>query len=280
MDEKQKKTLFAAILRLLRPLVRILLRNGVPFRGFAELAKWVYVDVARKEFGLPGRKLSDSRVSIITGLTRKEVRRLGRLERLDDATELDRYNRASRVITGWVRDPAFQEDGGHPRSLPFDGDEISFSALVRTYGGDVPARAVLDELRNVGAVETDAGGRIRLLTRAYVPRGEAPEKLAIMGTDVADLLSTIDHNIRGGRPPFFQRKVAYDNLPEEAVEEFRELTALHAQELLERLDRWLARRDRDVNPNAGGTGRKRLGLGIYYFEDDVEDEDADEGGAA
>jgi hypothetical protein len=104
MKSRISHALSAAVVTLLRPLVRLLLRNGVPYATFADLAKRVYVDVAMEEFGIPGRKQSKSRVSIISGLSRKEVLRVKRLPDPDDLGALQRYNRAARVISGWVRD--------------------------------------------------------------------------------------------------------------------------------------------------------------------------------
>ena len=98
MSKTLVQALSAATLRILRPLVRVLLRNGISYKTFADLAKWVYVDVATRDFGLPGRKQSVSRVSVITGLSRKEVSRVQDLPRPDDAAEEERYNRAARVI--------------------------------------------------------------------------------------------------------------------------------------------------------------------------------------
>jgi hypothetical protein len=139
---------------------------------------------------------------------------------------------------------------------------------VKRYAGDVPPRAVLDELARVGCAERLADGRVRLVGRAYVPKAGSREKLAILGTDVADLVTTIDRNLAaGGGDAFFQRKVQYDNLPAEALPAFRRMSASRGQALLERLDLWLAERDRDVNPAVKGTGRHRAGLGIYYFEE-------------
>ncbi len=101
MNDKHLKPLSAAVLRLLWPLVRILLRNGVSYRTFSDLIKWVYVDVAGKEFGIKGRKQSASRVSVITGLSRKEVTRMRQLPRPDDHVSAEKYNRAARVIAAW-----------------------------------------------------------------------------------------------------------------------------------------------------------------------------------
>jgi hypothetical protein len=187
----------------------------------------------------------------------------------DDEDAVGRYNRAARVVTGWVRDEAFSDGQGNPAVLSGEGTGATFPTLVRRFSGDVPARAVLDELLRNGLVERLADGKVRLLTRAYVPRREETEKLSILGTDVSDLVRTIDHNLRAGEAEaLFQRKVAYDNLPEEVLPQLRELTRERAQALLEEMDRWLSQHDRDVNPSAQGTGRKRGGIGIYYFEED------------
>ncbi len=272
MNEEKRHTLYAAVLRLLRPLIRILLRNGVPFGAFADLARWTYVDLAIREFGIEGRKPSDSRASIVTGLSRKEVSRLKKMDMPWDTALVERYNRAARVLGGWGRDPRFADAGGRPRDLLFDQGEGNFCDLVKEHSGDVPARAILDELLLVGAVETLDGGHIRLVERAYIPRTGELEKLGILGVDVADLIQTIDHNLsRGDSSPRYQRKVMYDNVPAEAVEKFRQLGARQGQMLLELLDLWLSEHDRDRNPELKGEGRKRVGVGIYYFEEDFED---------
>ncbi|THJ25399.1 MAG: hypothetical protein CAF45_000885 [Nitrospira sp. CG24E] len=268
---KHLHALSAATLRLLRPLVRILLRNNVSHRTFAELAKLVYVEVANAEFGIAGKKQTISRIAILSGLTRKEVQRLwAQPPDIESATE-EEYHRASRVITGWVRDPDFGDGKGHPHPLRMEGKRTSFSELVKRYSGDIPVRAMLDELLRVGAVKQLKDERICLLARGYIPQKGSVEKLQVLGTDTADLISTIDHNLYQ-RPskPRFQRKVMYDNVPVEAAKEFHILASAQGQELLEAIDRWLAHRDRDVNPASKGTGRVRVGLGIYHFEEQLD----------
>jgi len=260
--------IYAAILRILRPLIRLLLRHGVPFGTFSDLAKRVYVEVALEEFGIPGRKQTHSRVSVLTGLSRKEVLRVTRLERPDDTETSGRYHRAARVIGGWVRDGRFHDGSGNPAPLPVEGEGVTFSGLVKEYSGDVPHRAILDELLRVGAVERTADEKVRLLARAYIPVAGDEEKLEILGTDTAYLIDTIDHNLRAEPGnAFFQRKAMYDNLPDEAVEELRADLATRAEKFLEQADRRLAERDRDANPNATGTGRRRAGIGIFWFEE-------------
>jgi hypothetical protein len=275
MNESIIKPLSAAVLRLFRPLVRILLRNGVSYRTFADFAKWVYVDVATKEFGIKGRKQSTSRVSVITGLSRKEVKRVRELPRPDDSASVERYNRAARVIAAWRRESDFLDAEGNPTPLPLEGPGATFSELVKRFSGDMPSRAVLDELIRVGAVGRLEDDRVCLLVRAYVPESSEADKLHILGTDVGHLISTIDHNLRADPSGLlFQRKVSYDNLPDEVLPEFLELSSIRAQALLEKFDKWLAQRDRDVTLSVKGTGRNRAGLGIYYFEEPYTEEES------
>jgi hypothetical protein len=273
METSPNKVLTDAVLRILRPLVRLLLRNGISYGVFADLARAVFVDVADKDFRLPGRKQTVSRISVLTGLTRKEVVRLQELGSPDGVVEERRYNRAARVVAGWVRDARYAGADGQPAELPVEGEQGSFAALVRQFSGDMPPRAVLDELVRVGAVSRLAGDRVALNARAYIPQQGMDDKLHILGTDVALLIGTIDHNLQHGvTAPRFQRKVAYDNLPAEAVAQFEALSRAKAQQLIEEMDAWLAQHDRDVNPAVQGSGRKHAGLGIYYFEGDVPQE--------
>jgi hypothetical protein len=267
MENKQRQVLFAAIARIMRPLIRILLRNGISFQTFADIAKNQFVEVARTEFGIEGRKQSTSRIAVITGLTRKEVTRIFRLSFPGDPKTAERYNRASRVVSGWRRDGAFLDSGGKPDVLALSGPARSFQELVKRYSGDMPYRAVLDELVAQGVVRREGDLRVKLMERAYLPKADEAMKLHILGTDTGYLIDTIGHNLwPGDSGPWFQRKVLYDNLPDEALPELRCRSSKMAQALLEKLDHIFSRRDRDVNPRAGGGGRNTAGIGIYYFE--------------
>jgi hypothetical protein len=260
-----------AIAHLLRPLFRVLLRHQMSFQAFEALAKRVYLDVSTRDFGIPGKKPSISRASILSGLTRKEVQRLLAEPLQPETVEAERYNRAARVITAWMRDPGFCDAHGEPQALePSDGT-LSFAMLVRRNAGDVPVRAVLDELLRVGAVRRRNDGRLELVTRAYVPQRSAIDKIAILGADVADLIDTIDHNIEhGDTDARFQRKVMYRNVPVSALADFRKLSSAQAQALLEKLDKWLSERS-ETSPTArSDPPRARAGIGIFYFEERLE----------
>ncbi|TFH25635.1 MAG: hypothetical protein E4H03_00195 [Myxococcales bacterium] len=274
-SETSKRALSAALYRIFRSLARLCLRHGVPYDQVSELAKRAFVDVAELEFTIPGRKQSASRVALLTGIHRKDIARMRAAEAPGDAAASTKVAAAARVIAGWRRDRRFLDRRGHSMALPFDGDGPSFIELVRRYGrGDLPARAVLDELQRVGAVTQLKDGRIRLAATGYVPLTTSDESIEIFGSDVSDLVATIDHNIAGAPDSgFFQRKVADDNLPVEALEDIDGRIRREGQALLEKLDRVMARHDRDTNPKVEGSGRKRAMLGVYFFAEDVTEED-------
>jgi hypothetical protein len=266
--------IYSAVSTLLRPLVRILLRNDIPLAIFTDLAKRVYVDVAMEDFSLPNRKQSISRVALLTGLSRKEVLRVRRLAPVIDSSLAERHNRSTRVVSGWSRDERFL-DAGKPAALAFEGEGACFAELVKLFSGDITPRAVRDELLRSGLVERLEDGRLQLVAPAYLPQSEA-EKMHILGSETADLIGTIDHNLQGQDTPFFQRKVCYTRFPARHLAGLRSLSRDKAQQLLEELDRWMAEHDlQDPEPDDDRQHR-RAGLSIYYFESELQEGDSHE----
>ncbi len=279
-SDKFQATLKAAVGKILRPLVGILIRNGVDCVSFEEEVRRTYVAVALDEFSLEGRKPTASRAATITGLSRKEVARLQKLQQQTEEPSLMSHNRAATVVAGWVRDPDFQNGLAQPRPLSMADTAGGFPALVKRYSRDVTPRAVLDELARSGTVRILPDGRAELTARSYVPTSDDLAKLEILGTDVHYLLSTIGHNLaRGDVDPRYQRKVLYDDLPADYIEKFRALAAQRCQELLEELDAELAAHD--GLPNSGDQAGERVvaGVGMFYFEEpaDANTTDASKG---
>ncbi len=264
------KVITEAIARLLRPLVKIMLQHGMSYGAFAEILKRVYVDVADNEFHVDGRKQSVSRVSVLTGLNRKEVSRVKSLPPLESTGLDERHNRAARIATAWFRDPAYHNDVGDPMPLPFEG-KGSFSELVKKYSGDMPPRAVADELQRVGAIELAEDSRLKLMAHGYIPSTGGSEVVQFLGAHTADLIDTIGHNMNcAADEKRFQRSAQFRNVPVEYIGEFRQLSAKLGQRTLEEIDQWLAERDRGSEENLQGVSRARLGVGIYEFEEFVE----------
>ena len=277
MENDFKTRLGRAVIRVLRPLLRVLIRHEITVPDFTELVRQAYVDVAYEHFGIEGRKLTYARVAVLTGLNRKEVVRLSALR--GDAGRLDRPtpNRAQRVINGWLSDDEFLDAHGTPFALPLQGERGSFAALVARHSGDITLGAILDELLRVGLVSRDAEARVRLERLGYVPAEDELEKVHVMATCAADLLGTAAHNIESGdADPKFQRQLVYPDLPPEVVSEFRERSAALSGEYLQELNRLLsglrdeARRNASTGtPDAPRPPGRRVGLGIYYFDEEL-----------
>jgi hypothetical protein len=269
MSRKLDTILATAVLRLLHPLVRILLRNGVAYGTLAGWIRQVYVDVAFEDFAPEGKKQTISRVSALTGLTRKEVKRLVEKDEAEAEPGQARYSRAIRVISGWLKDRRFQDEQGKPGVLPVEGRRNSFALLVKEYSGDIPTRAMLAMLEEAGSVKV-VRDKVRLVRRAYVPGSDAVEKIRILGSDVYELVSTIDHNLTAGPDELrFQRKVAYDNIDPVAAEKLKKMSAKKAQQLLEYLDKQLASNELDEGTAERG---KYISVGIYYHEQDSSED--------
>jgi hypothetical protein len=263
---------FASLYRLFTPLVRLLVRKGIAHKELGELIKRIYIDVSEQELKEKQGKATSSAIAIMTGLTRKEVAAL-REKPIEGADNSSRYNRAVRVISGWMIDREFTTAKGKPRVLSLHGNQHSFELLVSRYSGDMPVKAMLDELERVHAVEVTKSGALRLVAGAYLPTHDESEGIAILGVDTGLLIDTISHNLDPDNvEKRYQRKVAYDNLPEEVLPEFRPFMRANAQRLLEQFNHWLSQHDRDVTGEDSGSGRMRAGVGIYYFEEPVDSE--------
>ncbi|MGD8569820.1 MAG: DUF6502 family protein [Gammaproteobacteria bacterium] len=264
-----KRALLKATLKILKPLVQILMRYEVSHGEFSEIAKQAYVDVAYKKFSIPSRKTTYSRVAVLTGLSRKDVVRIteamdGDLPKSKKASA----NRVSRVVSGWLRDAEFCDKNDQPLSIPLKGSAGSFDALVSRYGGDVTSSSILEELLRVGAVTVENNQRVKLTHHTYVPDNNQLEKIDIFSSDAADLLSTGVHNVENDKDNArFQRHVIYYKIPESVAEEFKNYSNKKSNQLLLDYNRWLGRNNKRQNPPPG-EATKRLGVGIYYFEND------------
>jgi hypothetical protein len=272
MSDTLRTALAAAVVRILRPLVRAVLRGGMSYKALNDLVKWVYVDVSMKEFTIPGRKNSKSRVAVLTGLTRREVDRLVSLPEPKEGSP-ERYNRAARVLSGWAEDPNFRGANDLPAVLEIEGDR-GFTELVRMYSGNQPYRAVLDELVRVGSVERVNDTHVRLIKAYYEPVSgkQEEEKLNILGIATGDLLETIAYNIRREEGPSFYQQEIYERIPQEKLEDLRELIRKHCDQFAVKTDRMLyTHLGPDGLPSPKATDR-RAGVGVYYFEAEFEGE--------
>ncbi|MBT8127041.1 MAG: hypothetical protein KJP15_06140 [Gammaproteobacteria bacterium] len=266
MGKATNKILTAAVVQILRPLVRILLRNGIACGSFEEMVRKAYVDETFAQAQRHKSKVTISSVSAETGLSRKEVKRLKETDLNDSENTEQKYNRAIRVISGWLNDARFAYEEGNPRALPLDDSDNSFAILVKHYSGDIPTKAMLKLLESSSCVEIK-DDRVHLVRNAYVPGSDPEEIIRILGKDTSELINTIDHNLTEEESAkWFQRKVSNPRIHIDALPEFKEYSRKRAQALLEELDTWLSQHEADKDPSA-----IYVSLGIYYNEQDTDE---------
>ena len=266
--EETKTTALRTLRMLFQPIAQILLRAGVNWKELVEVCKATYVEVATNDFGIRGRPTNVSRVSILTGFSRSEVRRLRAMLGEEALNGFDRMNSATRVLTGWHSDEDFVDETGSPRPLDASGCNPSFETLCSRYGGDVRATTMLKELRHVGAIAAEADGRLVAKTRYYMPALTDPEQMLRSGSVFRDVGDTVTYNLHrdADDPSRFERRATNTQIPESAVPAFREFIEKEGQAFLERVDAWLSDHEDDQAKK-----HVRLGLGAYLIEEDHTD---------
>ena len=172
MQNDIQRQILDAFLLALRPVAKIFFRFGMGFKEFSDIAKTAFVDVATSDYGLRGRPTNISRVAVMTGLTRKEVRRVREKIAGGDLTVVVNSTPLSEILHRWHAENEFLNSAGRPAVLPFHGEEVSFSSLVKKFGGDIPPGAMRTELKRVGAVIEDEQGNLHAVSRVVHPTGE------------------------------------------------------------------------------------------------------------
>ncbi len=274
MHDKIKQRVLDAFLLVMRPVVRILLRYGIGFREFAEVAKTAFIDVASSDFGLRGRPTNISRVAVMTGLTRKEVRRLRDKIDSGDAGITIKTTPLSDVLHHWHAQSEFTDKDGTPKSLPFSGKSGSFSALVKKYGGDIPPGAMRTEMKRVGAVREDKDGKLRMVRRTYRADSEHEKLLTVLIHGVYTQLSNVCHNLEPDREDStWPNRIAYSqSIQEQQTRQLRRITKDRIVDFAESIDDVFMAYE-SIQDGADSDDVKAVAVGIYYFEE--RDESAD-----
>jgi hypothetical protein len=213
MPDNVKTALSLSLLRLLRPLVRIMLREGLTYPHFAAIAQMAFVESAAKDFVEKGMKSSASSVCALTGMTAQEVKAaVIERERFDSSELLEVTNPFARVLHGWHNDRDYVGPYGFPVDLPFEGSPLCVTNLTARHAAGVSPHAVLVELQRVGAV-TEVGFNVwKPLKQEYIEPSLSPENLGRMASLVESLLSTLENNTRGKRDgtDLFERTMIVD----------------------------------------------------------------------
>ncbi|MGC8697808.1 MAG: DUF6502 family protein [Halothiobacillus sp.] len=261
-------------LLILRPLVRFLIGHGWTFGAISELLKYVCVEEACRQQGTGARGLTDSKVSLISGVHRKEVRRIR-----EELTQSETHhlklrhgaNTAAQLIALWMTHPHYQNEQGEPIALPLRAANApSVEALARLVKADVRVRTIVDDLVRAGVAE-ERGDMIGLLRCSYV--SDIPEdRLIFMANNVGDHLAAAVHNLEGGSPKYLEQALYFDELTAVELEKLRpELRRLGEKLLRDAYQRVAkSRPSADETPPAPKPNQtRRMRLGVYYFEDET-----------
>lgn len=262
------ETLIAALQRALRPLVRFLISRSIPFPFTANLLRGIYIDVAVKEFPVAEKPQTDSRITLLTGVHRKDVKRLRGVPH--GALRAPRTaSLGTQLIAHWTTLPKYLDRQGAPKPLPRlpgETDRPSFESLVRSLNTDIRPRVVLDEWLRLGIAHLDDQDRVCLNVEAFVPPKGSDEMTYYFGRNLHDHVAAAVHNMLGKPEPFLERSVHYNNLSAAAVAELSELAKVRGMQVLKELN---ARALRCQQRDSGTPGAsQRMNFGVYLFSED------------
>jgi hypothetical protein len=274
MDSPIRRAIISACRHFMEPVARFLMRNGIDFKEFSDVSKTAFVEVASNDYGLRGRKTNISRTAVLTGLTRKEVKRIRDELAASDTKSDPRLGRPAQLLSVWHQHDDFVDRRGAPRDLEMEGP-AGFRELSRRVGGDVTPGALLTELKRSEAVDELPDGRFRVLKRHYNPSGIDVFYATRFGECLHDLAATMVYNLE--HPIESERRYEYrvwnNQVLDRYASHFERIARDQGDSLLEMLDELLTTHESDGKDELGKP--VRCGLGIYYFRDEQKYEPAE-----
>jgi Family of unknown function (DUF6502) len=272
MEISHKSFVHAACRRMLRPIASMLLRCGMTWKEFSDLSKSVFVQAATDEFGIRGRPTNVSRVSILTGISRKEVKRQRDLLFADPSAVKGKTTDATRVLSGWFQDPDYLNGDSQPLHLAESGPAPSFESLCWKYGGDIAAATMLKELIKTKAIERLTSGELKVLSRYYQPAAADDENLRFAVDRIHDVVETMNNNVflEEASQPRFGGFAANDAIPVNIIPEFYEYLDKRGQAFLEEVDDWLTQHADDSEQARFSTAR--VGISLFATEERISEE--------
>lgn len=263
------RSLTSAVRRLLRPLIRLMLHYSVQYPALANMLKLTYVEVAT-QMPVPGKEQTDSRVSMLTGIHRMDVKRLRSELVAGGEGAPPTVSLGAQAVARWTTHSTYLDSKGRPLPLPrlaSSGSPVSFEALVQSISKDIRPRVVLDEWLRLGIARVDEQDRVVLMTDAFVPSHGLDEKLFYLGKNVHDHLSACTHNLtQNDAPPLLERSAYFDHLSEESAQQL----STHARQLASQAMQDFARKAMELQEqdNRDSNARHRVTYGHYFYQAD------------
>jgi Family of unknown function (DUF6502) len=260
--------LVKALRQVMRPLVRLMVSHNITLPYLTEMLKSILVEVVDTDFRIDTKPATDSRISLLSGVHRKDVNRLRRekselQEKMPPSVSL-----GAQLVAQWLGNALYADEAGRPKRLPryvSEGGAVSFEALVSGINSDIRSRVVLDEWLRLGVVHIDDERLVCLNTQAFVPAKGFDEKAFYFGHNLHDHAAAATHNLLGQLPPFLDRSVHYMDLSESMVEKLRaQSEKLGMQALLAVNKSVLEGSPSDTQPVGA---QYRMTFGIYFYSE-------------
>lgn len=272
MQDRIQKNILGALLLFLKPIARALLNAGIGHREFAEISKAAFVDVATEDYGLRGRPTNISRVAVMTGLTRKEVRRIRDKSAAGEQTLVVRSTPMAEILHRWYTDDEFQDESGKPALLAFDGPSASFTDLVRKYGGDIPPGAMRTELKRIDAIAESDDGKLQILKRNVSGLDVHDRLIAGMTQVLYPAAVTLARNTNPQNDETWILRSAHTKyVRKDDINRLKRICTDRLEEFTESVDDLFAAYETLYEKDANNQSTRAVGVGVFYFEDDQTD---------
>jgi hypothetical protein len=269
-NDPLKEATIAALKRVVDPLVDLMFDAGVTVHEFSQIMRESAVRTAAKRVSRETGRDSKSRVAIITGLPRSEVARILKANDVSPSTRLGQHP-ARKVLAAWFDDSRFLAANGDPAVLPIFGKRRSFEQLVAIHSRGIPVRAMLDELTQIDAVERLDDQRVKAKSRIPILTGRTGSAIAAIGERTKDLLDTLTNNLRCTSKPLFEGTALADETDVEMISLIRREIAEQGTNFINSANSLFGRSSLKSKRVVAKRSRKyRLGVTVYYFQDDVD----------
>ena len=278
LNTTPSQIVLTGVLRLLRPLVRLLLQHGVPYTAFAAALKPVFVEAARNELASNNKAQTDSAVTLLSGVHRRDIRQITRGDVEARAADRNTANTApealphlplglvGQVVARWMSESSFTGRKGRPRGLPRSGGDGSFDALVARTSSDVRPRAMLDEMLRLGVAQED-GDQVRLELSGLAPRQGLAEGAALMADNLHDHAEAAAANLRG-EANFLEQALYVDAITEaSAVAVHKAAVTAWKQAFKTVAAEANARFDADAGTLPAAERKHRARFGVYFYSE-------------
>ena len=265
-----------AVRRMLRPLVSLLIQHGFTYSWLVKNLKPIFLDVAASDFKLENKPLTDSRISLLTGLDRKDIRNLKNHPEKQTDISADTLIGA-QLVSIWMTDPRFLDGNGDPAPLPRlrtsieNPDDPSFEELFSMVTKSIKPRVFLDEWLRNGAASIDDSDRVCIELDSFVSNKTFEDKIFFLETNIHDHLAAAADNIAAEKPRFPDRSIYFRELSRESAEQLLVLSREEGMAFLKSVNRkaqTLQKKDRKSDEQA-----HRMHLGFYFYSE-MDDEDA------